>query len=480
MKCQARQALWFESGIYINMASIQEITSSTARIQIGLGEDSPALGEKVILTRDDGTELVTEVQRVQEDQAYVLAIGPTEGMSLNGKVQATGRPIEVGVGLGLQGRMVNAFGEPIDYLGPIQAEQVVSVRRPPPPLTDVSGDIRIFETGIKALDVGVPFAEGSRNGVFGGAGVGKTVVIQELIHNMATMHEGVSIFAGVGEREREGNDLYQEMARTGVLPKTVMVFGQMNETPGVRILAALTGVSFAEHFRDKGIPVLFFVDNTFRYIQACNEVSTLIGRQSSEGGYQPTLSTDMAKLQGRIVSTTKGPITSLQAVFVPADDYTDPGPVSVFRYLDSFVNLDRAIAEKNLYPAVNLRTSKSTFLDPRIVGQKHYDVATQLVDILAEADRLEDTVRLIGLQELSKEKQWIYLTAERLRLFATQSFAVAEVFTGVPGGPVRREDAIAGFKDLIDGKADDVPNEALGYVGTLEDARKKASQPPKQ
>ncbi|HJX68168.1 MAG TPA: F0F1 ATP synthase subunit beta, partial [Candidatus Limnocylindrales bacterium] len=388
-----------------------------------------------------------------------------------------GGPITVPVGQVTLGRVFNVLGEPIDEKGPVGESQRLPIHRPAPAFDEQTTETEIFETGIKIIDLVCPFAKGGKIGVFGGAGVGKTVIIQELIRNVASEHEGYSVFAGVGERSREGNDLIREMTESKVIEKTAFVFGQMNEPPGARQRVGLTALTMAEYFRDEeGRDILLFIDNIFRFTQAGSEVSALLGRMPSAVGYQPNLATEMAALQERITSTKKGSITSLQAVYVPADDYTDPAPATTFGHLDSTIRLERAIAELGIYPAVDPLTSTSRVLDPLVVGQEHYDTAREVQRVLQRYRDLQDIIAILGIDELSEEDKATVARARRLQIFSSQPFHVGEVFTGRPGVYVPVRDTVASFKEILEGKVDDLPEQAFFLAGTLEDVRANAAK----
>jgi F-type H+-transporting ATPase subunit beta len=402
-------------------------------------------------------------------------MAPTDGLSRGMQVRNLGRPIEVPVGEAVLGRVFNVVGDPVDGEGPVNAQERLPIHREPPSFQELTTTPELFETGIKVIDLVAPFAKGGKVGVFGGAGTGKTVIIQELIRNIASEHGGFSVFAGVGERTREGNDLWLEMTASGVIDKTAFVFGQMNEPPGARMRVGLTGLTMAEYFRDQeGKDVLFFVDNIFRFAQAASEVSVLLGRMPSAVGYQPTLGTDMGELEERITSTTKGSVTSFQAVYVPADDYTDPAPATVFAHLDSTLALERSIVAKGIYPAVDPLASTSNILDPRVVGQEHYDVARGLQRVLQRYRELQDIIAILGIDELSDEDKLTVARARKIERFLSQPMFVAERFTGTPGQYVSIRDTVRGFKEILDGNADDLPESAFLYVGTIEQAREKA------
>ena len=428
------------------------------------------------LETQNGEEIVTlEVQAVLGDgRVRTVAMGNTYGLTRGAEVKATGQSITVPVGKPTLGRMFDVLGKPIDEAGPVDAKDTSSIHKGAPSFVDQSGEQVVFETGIKVLDLLTPFIKGGKIAIYGGAGVGKTVVIQELIRNIASEHGGVSVFTGVGERTREGNDLYHEMKESGVLEKTTLVFGQMNEPPGNRLRVALTGVTMAEHFRDEaGQDVLLFIDNMFRFAQAGSEVSALMGRIPSAVGYQPTLATEMSALQERITSTKKGSITSMQAVYVPADDYTDPAPVATFAHLDASVSLDRSLAEQALYPAVDPLTSSSRALDPDIVGQEHYEVSQQVLKILQRYKDLQDIIAILGIEELSDDDKKTVARARKIQRFLTQPFFVAEQFTNSPGKYVPIKDTVRGFKEILDGVHDSVPEQKFYMIGSIDDVKGK-------
>jgi len=440
-------------------------------------------------TTNAGHRLVLEVaQHLGENTVRTIAMDVTEGLVRGQEVTDTGTAISVPVGPGLLGRIINVVGEPIDEAGPVNAEDKRPIHAEAPKYTDQSTDAEILVTGIKVVDLLAPYAKGGKIGLFGGAGVGKTVLIMELINNVAKAHGGYSVFAGVGERTREGNDLYHEMIESGVNKdprkhggsaagsKCALVYGQMNEPPGARARVALTGLTVAEYFRDQGQDVLFFVDNIFRFTQAGSEVSALLGRIPSAVGYQPTLATDMGALQERITTTQKGSITSVQAIYVPADDLTDPAPATSFAHLDATTVLSRSIAEKGIYPAVDPLDSTSRMLDPRIVGEEHYQVARQVQAILQRYKALQDIIAILGMDELSEDDKMIVARARKIERFLSQPFHVAEVFTGSPGKLVSLQDTIKGFKGLCNGDYDHLPEQAFYMVGTIEEAIAKAEQ----
>jgi F-type H+/Na+-transporting ATPase subunit beta len=417
----------------------------------------------------DGKELVLEVaQHLSESSVRAVSLGSTDGLQRGAEVVDTGDSISVPVGEETLGRMFNVIGEPIDGKGGT-FKTTSPIHKSPPALIDQSGTVEILETGIKVIDLIAPITKGGKVGLFGGAGVGKTVLIQELINNIAKFHSGYSVFAGVGERTREGNDLYHEMAESGTLDKTSLVFGQMNEPPGARLRVGLSGLTIAEGFRDKGNDVLLFVDNIFRFTQAGAEVSALLGRLPSAVGYQPNLAQEMGQLQERITSTRKGSITSVQAVYVPADDFTDPAPATTFAHLDSTIALSRALTELGLYPAVDPLDSSSTILDPEIIGDEHYQVAREVQRVLQRYKDLQDIIAILGMEELSDEDKQTVSRARRIQRFLTQPFFVAEVFTGHPGKYVSLQDTIAGFREILDGKHDDKPESAFYMKGGIDE-----------
>ncbi len=440
-------------------------------------------------TENNGNRLVLEVaQHLGEHAVRCVAMDVSEGLTRGQEVTDTGAPIMVPVGEQTLGRIINVIGEPVDELGPINTEARRAIHQLAPPYVDQSTESQILVTGIKVVDLLAPYAKGGKIGLFGGAGVGKTVLIMELINNVAKTHGGYSVFAGVGERTREGNDLYHEMieSKVNVDPhehdgsaegsKCALVYGQMNESPGARSRVALTGLTIAEDFRDKGQDVLFFVDNIFRFTQAGSEVSALLGRIPSAVGYQPTLATDMGALQERITTTTKGSITSVQAIYVPADDLTDPAPATSFAHLDATTVLSRSIAEKGIYPAVDPLDSTSRMLSPLIVGEEHYAVARSVQQTLQRYKSLQDIIAILGMDELSEEDKLSVARARKIERFFSQPFDVATVFTGAPGKQVSLEDTIKGFKGLVEGKYDDLPEAAFYMVGTIEEAQEKAKK----
>jgi F-type H+-transporting ATPase subunit beta len=454
-----------------------QITGPVVDIEFPAGR-LPAIYNAVEIVRGDGDKIVCEVQQhLGNNWVRSVAMTTTDGLARGVEAVDTGGPIMVPVGQVTLGRVFNVLGEPIDETGPVAVGERLPIHRPAPAFDEQTTETEIFETGIKVIDLVCPFAKGGKIGLFGGAGVGKTVIIQELIRNVASEHSGYSVFAGVGERSREGNDLIHEMTESGVIAKTAFVFGQMNEPPGARQRVGLTALTMAEYFRDQeGRDVLLFIDNIFRFTQAGSEVSALLGRMPSAVGYQPNLATEMAALQERITSTKKGSITSLQAVYVPADDYTDPAPATTFGHLDSTIRLERAITELGIYPAVDPLTSTSRVLDPNIVGQEHYDTAREVQRILQRYRDLQDIISILGIDELSEEDKATVARARRLQIFNSQPFHVAEVFTGRPGAYVAIRDTVASFKAILEGKVDDLPEQAFFLAGTLDDVRANAEK----
>lgn len=421
-------------------------------------------------------ELIVEVQlQLGEDRVRTVAMDSTDGLTRGMSAFDTGNPISVPVGPKVLGRLINVTGNPIDGLGEVESKKFYPIHRPAPAFEDLSTNKEMFETGIKVIDLLEPYSKGGKTGLFGGAGIGKTVIIMELIHNVATHHGGYSVFGGVGERTREGNDLWLEMKESGVLDKTALVFGQMNEPPGARLRVGLTALTLAEYFRDEeGKDVLLFIDNIFRFVQAGSEVSALLGRMPSAVGYQPTLGTEMGELQERITSTKKGSITSVQAIYVPADDLTDPAPATTFSHLDATTVLSRQISEVGIYPAVDPLDSTSRILEPGIVGQEHYEVAKRVKVILQTYKDLQDIINILGMDELSDQDKLTVARARKIQRFLSQPFFVAEQFTGIPGKYVKLEDTIRGFKGIIEGEYDHLPESAFFMVGTIEEAVEKA------
>jgi F-type H+-transporting ATPase subunit beta len=446
-------------------------------IDIKFDTDSlPNLYNSIIIKMGDH-ELVAEVeQHVGDDIVRTISMEATEGLKRGMDAIDTGAPISVPVGEEVLGRLFNVLGKPIDKCGDIEIKQEYPIHRPAPSFKDQSVEPEMFETGIKVVDLLAPYQRGGKIGLFGGAGVGKTVLIQELINNIAKQHGGLSVFTGVGERSREGNDLYHEMKDSGVIDKTALVFGQMNEPPGARMRVALTGLTMAEYFRDKGQDVLLFIDNIFRYTQAGSEVSALLGRTPSAVGYQPTLATEMGALQERITSTVNGSITSVQAVYVPADDLTDPAPATTFAHLDATTVLSRNIVELGIYPAVDPLESTSRILDPRIVGEEHYRVASDVKNVLEKYRQLQDIIAILGVDELGDEDKAVVARARRIQRFLSQPFTVGEQFTGLQGKYVPIKETIRGFREILEGKYDDLPESAFLFAGTIDDVIEKAKK----
>ena len=454
-----------------------QITGAVVDIEFPAGQ-LPAIYNAVEIQREGQVPLTVEVQQhLGNNWVRTVAMTTTDGLARGVDAIDTGAPITVPVGEVTLGRVFDVLGLPIDLKGPVDAAVHLPIHRDPPPFDQQTTDVEVFETGIKVIDLICPFKKGGKIGIFGGAGVGKTVIIQELIRNVAQEHSGFSVFAGVGERSREGNDLIAEMTESGVIAKTAFVFGQMNEPPGARQRVGLTALTMAEYFRDEeGRDVLLFIDNIFRFTQAGSEVSALLGRMPSAVGYQPNLATEMAALQERITSTKKGSITSLQAVFVPADDYTDPAPATTFGHLDSTIRLERYITELGIYPAVDPLTSTSRVLDPLVVGQDHYDVARETQRVLQRYRDLQDIIAILGLDELSEEDKATVSRARRLQRFMSQPFFVGEVFTGRPGKYVPIKDTVASFKEILEGKTDTLPEQAFFLAGTIDDVRANAEK----
>ena len=453
-----------------------------AVVDVRFEGELPAILNALRCERENGVLVLEVAQHLGESTVRTIAMDSTDGLVRGDQVTDTGGPITVPVGPETLGRMINVIGDPIDERGPVETKLRLPIHRPAPEFVDQSTETEILITGIKVVDLLAPYARGGKVGLFGGAGVGKTVIIMELINNIAKAHSGYSVFAGVGERTREGNDLYHEMLESGVIQldgdsKAALVFGQMNEPPGARARVGLTGLTLAEYFRDtEGQDVLLFIDNIFRFTQAGSEVSALLGRIPSAVGYQPTLATDMGALQERITSTNKGSITSVQAIYVPADDLTDPAPATSFAHLDATTVLSRQIAELGIYPAVDPLDSTSRILDPRVVGDEHYAVARRVQEVLQRYKSLQDIIAILGMDELSEDDKLAVARARKIQRFLSQPFHVAEVFTGVPGVLVGLEDTIKGFKGLVDGEFDDLPEAAFYMVGTMEEAVEKAKR----
>jgi len=448
-------------------------------VDIEFPSDSlPALFNAIEIKKDDGIKLVLEAQaHVGNNWVRCLSFVPTDGLARGVEAIDTGAPIKVPVGPASLGRIFNVMGEPLDNIGEVKAAERWSIHRSPPAFDEQETTTKVLETGIKVIDLISPFARGGKIGAYGGAGVGKTVIIQELIRSIASEHAGYSVFAGVGERSREGNDLWHEMKASGVISKTALVFGQMNELPAVRLRIALTGLTMAEYFRDvEHQDVLLFIDNIYRYTLAGMEVSALLGRMPSAVGYQPTLATEMGQLQERITSTAKGSITSFQAIYVPADDYTDPGVVATFGHLDAVISLERSLADQALYPAVDPLSSNSRILDPKVVGEEHYRVARDVQRVLQRYKDLQDVISILGIEELSEEDKITVARARKIQRFLTQPFFVSEVFTGRPGKYVKISETVRGFKEILEGKYDAYPEQAFYMVGVIEEVAEQAKK----
>ena len=439
--------------------------------------DVPKLFEAIQVDRPDKEPLILEVQKhLGDNWVRTVSMDSTDGLQRGVPAEATGQPILVPVGEETLGRIFNVLGRPIDREGEVNVTTRYPIHRPAPPFDEQSTRVEVFETGVKVIDLIAPFTKGGKTGIFGGAGTGKTVIIMELIRSVATEHEGNSVFAGVGERTREGTQLYREMLESGVMKDTVMVYGQMNEPPGVRLRVALSALSMAEYFRDQGRDVLLFIDNIFRFTMSGSEVSALLGRMPSAVGYQPTLATEMGELQERITSTRTGSVTSMQAIYVPADDYSDPAPVATFTHLDATIALERSIVEKGIYPAVDPLTSTSRILDPNIVGEEHYYVAREVQRVLQRYKDLQDIIAILGIDELSEDDKLIVARARKIERFFSQPFFVAERFTNIPGRYVPLAETVRGFREILDGNCDDLPEQAFMMAGTIEDVREKAEQ----
>ena len=440
--------------------------------------DLPEIYDALEIINDDGTKTVAEVQQLLgQNTVRSVAMSSTDGLRRNMKVINTKAPIKMPVGEGVLGRILNVLGQPVDNMGEVRADDYVPIHKNSPSLTEQNTNIEILETGIKVIDLLIPYQKGGKIGLFGGAGVGKTVLIMELIHNIAHQHSGVSVFGGVGERTREGNDLYNEMKESGVLDKVALIYGQMNEHPGARMRVGLSTLTCAEYFRDvKHQDVLLFIDNIFRFVQAGSEVSALLGRMPSAVGYQPTLAQEVGELQERITSTKDGSITSVQAIYVPADDLTDPAPATTFTHLDASTVLSRNIASLGIYPAADPLESNSRALDPNIVGVEHYSVAKKVLEILQKYKDLQDIIAILGMDELSEEDKLTVNRARKIQKFLSQPFFVAEQFSGTKGVYVKLEDSIKGFKGIIEGKYDDIPEQAFYMAGTIEDVLEKAKK----
>lgn len=459
---------------------IVQVIGPVVDVEFPMDQSLPEINNALVVYKPGKDEKVVLEVAVELGDGVIRAIsmGSTDGLQRGMEVMDTGAPISVPVGDATLGRVFNVLGDTIDLKEPFPEDATrQSIHRDAPSFDELSTSTEILETGIKVIDLLAPYLKGGKIGLFGGAGVGKTVLIQELIHNIAQEHGGISVFTGVGERTREGNDLYNEMSESGVIKKTAMVFGQMNEAPGARMRVALTGLTMAEYFRDvEHQDVLLFIDNIFRFTQAGSEVSALLGRMPSAVGYQPTLATEMGQLQERIASTKQGSITSIQAVYVPADDYTDPAPATTFAHLDATTNLERSLAAQGIYPAVDPLASSSSALSPEIVGQEHYDVAMEVQRVLQRYRELQDIIAILGMDELSDEEKQLVGRARRIQFFLSQNFHVAEQFTGQPGSYVPVEETVRGFKEILEGKYDDLPEEAFRGVGRIEDVVEKAKE----
>ncbi len=458
-----------------NEGLITQIIGPVIDVEFQQGE-LPEIYNALNITMEDGTIVVAEVQQMLgSNRVRTVAMSSTDGLKRGMKVVNTGEPIKVPVGKPILGRILNVIGQPVDEMGPIETQEYLPIHRESPKLVDQNTEIEILETGIKAIDLIQPYQKGGKIGLFGGAGVGKTVLIMELIHNIASEHSGVSVFGGVGERTREGNDLWNEMKESGVIDKVALIYGQMNEPPGARMRVGLSALTAAEYFRDfSKQDVLLFIDNIFRFTQAGSEVSALLGRMPSAVGYQPTLATEMGELQERITSTKDGSITSVQAIYVPADDLTDPAPATTFSHLDASTVLSRQIAQLGIYPAVDPLASNSRVLDPNIIGEEHYEVTRKVLEILQKYKELQDIIAILGMDELSDEDKETVNRARKIQRFLSQPFFVAEQFSGIAGKYVKLEDTIRGFKEIIEGKHDDLPEQAFYMVGTIEEAIEKA------
>ena len=458
-----------------NEGLITQIIGPVIDVEFAQGE-LPEIYNALNIHTDDGKVIVAEVQQMLgSNRVRTVAMSSTDGLKRGMKVVNTGEPIKIPVGKPILGRILNVIGEPVDQMGAIDTNDYLPIHRESPKLIDQNTNIEILETGIKAIDLIQPYQKGGKIGLFGGAGVGKTVLIMELIHNIASEHSGVSVFGGVGERTREGNDLWNEMKESGVIDKVALIYGQMNEPPGARMRVGLSALTAAEYFRDYSKQdVLLFIDNIFRFTQAGSEVSALLGRMPSAVGYQPTLATEMGELQERITSTKDGSITSVQAIYVPADDLTDPAPATTFSHLDASTVLSRQIASLGIYPAVDPLASNSRVLDPNIIGEEHYEVTRKVLEILQKYKELQDIIAILGMDELSDEDKLTVNRARKIQRFLSQPFFVAEQFSGISGKYVKLEDTIRGFKEIIEGKHDDLPEQAFYMVGTIEEAIEKA------
>lgn len=453
---------------------VSQIQGSVVDVEFSI-DNMPEIYEALEVISPDEPMIILEVEKhLGDNMVRCVAMDTTDGMQRNTEVRRTGAPIKVPVGPDILGRVFNVLGNPVDNKGEVKAIDRYPIHRPAPTFEEQSTRVEVFETGLKVIDLIAPFTKGGKTGIFGGAGVGKTVIIMELIRSIATVHKGNSVFAGVGERTREGTQLYREMLESGVMKDTVMVYGQMNEPSGVRLRVALSALAMAEYFRDQGKDVLLFIDNIFRFTMSGSEVSALLGRMPSAVGYQPTLATEMGELQERITSTRTGSITSMQAVYVPADDYSDPAPVATFTHLDATIALERAISEKGIYPAVDPLASTSRILDPKIVGDEHYNTAREVQRILQRYKDLQDIIAILGIDEVSEEDKIIVSRARKIERFFSQPMSVAEQFTGIPGKYVPLRETVRSFREILDGKHDDLPEQAFSMVGTIDDAVEKA------
>ncbi|MEW6718600.1 MAG: F0F1 ATP synthase subunit beta [Chloroflexota bacterium] len=455
---------------------VVQVRGGVVDVEFSAGE-LPEIYDAIEVPRNGQPPLVLEVQKhLGDNWVRCVAMDATDGLKRGLPAFATGLPIQVPVGPATLGRVFNVLGEPIDGKGPIETNMYLPIHRPAPPFEEQSTQVEVFETGLKVIDLIAPFTRGGKTGIFGGAGVGKTIIIQELIRSIATVHQGNSVFAGVGERTREGTQMYREMIESGVLKDTVLVYGQMNEPPGVRLRVGLSALTVAEYFRDQGRDVLLFIDNIFRFSMSGSEVSALLGRMPSAVGYQPTLATEMGELQERITSTRTGSITSMQAVYVPADDYSDPAPVATFTHLDATIALERSISDKGLYPAVDPLTSTSRILDPNIVGDDHYTTARRVQQVLQRYKDLHDIIAILGVEELSEEDKLIVTRARKIERFFSQPMFVAEQFTGQEGRYVPLRDTVRGFHEILEGKHDELPEQAFYMVGQIEEAVEKSER----
>jgi F-type H+-transporting ATPase subunit beta len=478
-----------QSSAGVSTGHVIQVAGPAVDIQFAEGQ-IPVINTAVRITSEgfdapSPINIIVEVaQHIGEGRVRTIALQPTDGLVRGMKAESLGHPVEVPVGPEVLGRVINVIGEPVDHMGPVNAKKYAPIHRQAPPFEDQSTELQAFETGIKVIDLLEPYLRGGKIGLFGGAGVGKTVIIMELINNIALQHGGISVFGGVGERTREGNDLWLDMQESGVIDihdykksRCALIYGQMTEPPGARLRVGLSALTVAEYFRDEeGKDVLLFIDNIFRFTQAGSEVSALLGRMPSAVGYQPNLATEMGELQERITSTKKGSITSVQAIFVPADDYTDPAPATTFAHLDATTNLSREIVQLGIYPAVDPLASTSRILDPRVVGEDHYNVAQQVKQVLQRYKDLQDIIAILGIDELSDDDKVIVARARKLQKYLSQPFHVAEQFTGIPGKYVKLEDTIRGFKEIVQGKHDEIPEQAFYMQGTIEDVLQRAEQ----